>query len=281
MHSYTFARSQEGASEVHTDWEKWADLDYVQATEAAEFCGMHVAAILYAELSQNASERGSRRSSVAPVPAIPDGLLLQIYGEIDEPDSFYGVRQSPTLGSVLKCLDYEGDGMKSLIFRGAQIDSEVRRKQTISSINSRGMISSLVNLNMSSLTKAIVSSKELHVQGGTIPDEAFQTARRLEQWDIKPTETPLTEASVLYTVFQGINAAVDVKMIRNRVNASFSSVLKMLLKSANSRKHAEQALRTLGILAEVDAVMTSTSVEQLEDAWVNINSRKDWMLSAQ
>ena len=56
-------------------------------------------------------------------PKIPLQLQLSIYKNLDEPDSFYGVDRGSSLLSVLDRLDYEGDGVKSLLFRGARLDN--------------------------------------------------------------------------------------------------------------------------------------------------------------
>jgi serine-protein kinase ATM len=281
LNTLLYLRKQPRNNEkAHTEWEKWIEFDAIQAAKAAEFCGMHLAALLFAETGRVSVEKVSRRSSISIPTPIPDDLLLRIYKSIDEPDSFYGVEQEPNLESVLSHLDYEANGMKSLLFRGAQMDSETRRQHKISDANSQGIVSSLSHLNMNSITSALLSSGKIHADGTALVDDVFRTAQKLGQWDIRPSERPLGEASTLYAVFQGLNNASDAKSIRDKLDAGFSSIFKRLLNSANPGKDSEWALRTLGILTEVDDATTSLSAEQLHDARINADSRKGWMLSA-
>ncbi|MDA4813876.1 hypothetical protein NY538_06170, partial [Enterobacter hormaechei] len=84
--------------------------------------------------------RTTKRSSTAFVqPSLPAELQLSIYKNIDEPDSYYGVQQPPTLSTVLDRLDYEGDGYKGVLFRSARLDSQMRRVSHALPADSQGL----------------------------------------------------------------------------------------------------------------------------------------------
>ena len=111
-------------------------------------------------------------------------------------------------------------------------------------------------------------------------DSVLHTARKLEQWDIRAPEMVETESSTIFKVFQGISNATDVGSVRRRLDSGFLSTIQTMLSPVHSGQSIKSCLRTLGILAEVDDVTTSMSVETLQDAWKNMVSRQDRMLSA-
>ena len=112
---------------THADRLKWLDLDFTQAARAAHGCGMHTAALMLAELtSLMVPAKGPRRSTATVVPLVDEDTMLDIYRNIDDPDSFYGVPQTPSLDLVLSRLDHEAEGFKGLMFRGARMDSQMR-----------------------------------------------------------------------------------------------------------------------------------------------------------
>jgi ataxia telangiectasia mutated family protein len=266
-----------------TDRLRWLDLDYAFAAQAAETCGMHTAALLFAETSasQQAAKSSRRSSSMHLQHSLPDELLLSIFKNIDEIDSFYGVQQNPSLAAVLDRLDYEADGFKGLLFRGARLDSQMRRLRNTEPQDARGLVRSLVNLNLNSVTHSLLSNQQAFNGGISMVDSVLHTARKLEQWDIRAPETANTEASTTFKVFQGISNATDLGAVRRRLDSGFLSTVQTMLSPMRTGQSVKSSLRTLGILAEVDDVMTSNSADTLRDAWKNMLSRQERMLSAQ
>lgn len=269
---------------TEADRELWLEIDHVGAARAAEYCHLHSTALLLAETttpSQNNTQRGSRRSSAPVQPTIPDDLLLSIYKNIDEPDSYYGVQQDSSLASVLNRLDYEGEGFKSLLFRGAQADSEMRRLHNISANNAGGLISALNYLNLNSLTNTLLSNEQFHSASSNIAGLALETARKLDQWDIRASGHASSEPSIIYAVLQGISNATTAGEIRRRIDQGFSNALRTMTSVGTSPELMRAGLRTLGILTEIDDVMASLSRDDLEDVLGDMERRGAWMQSAQ
>jgi ataxia telangiectasia mutated family protein len=285
LNAILYLRKQALPQEItKADRLKWLDLDHALAARAAENCGMHTAALLFAETSasQQAKSSSSRRSSAIPVqPALPDELLLSIFKNIDETDSFYGVQQIPSLAAVLDRLDYEADGFKGLLFRGARLDSQMRRLRNTEPQDARGLVRSLVNLNLNSVTHSLLSNQQVFNGGTSMVDSVLRTARKLEQWDIRAPQMVDTEASTTFKVFQGISNATDLGAVRRRLDDGFLSTVQTMLSPTHTGQSVKASLRTLGMLAEVDDVMTSNSAETLRDAWKNMLNRQERMLSAQ
>ncbi|KAE9972679.1 hypothetical protein EG327_009430 [Venturia inaequalis] len=261
---------------------KWLDIDYAVAAEAAEKCSMHVTALRFAEQASPPAValKVSRRSSILIPASISDSLLLSIYKNIDEPDSFYGVQQTPDLSSVLDRLEYEADGFKGLIFRGARLDSQMRRHENSTSTDTGGLVRSLINLNLNALPHNLLSSRNDFAGGVDMANSVLYTARKLEQWDIRAPETSTTEAGTLFSVFQGISNSRDSGAIKVRLDSGFFGTMQMLLSPIHSGQSIKSCLRTLGVLVEVDDAMSATSTNFFHDAWKNMQKRSQKMLSS-
>ncbi|PSN65950.1 hypothetical protein BS50DRAFT_677267 [Corynespora cassiicola Philippines] len=276
-----YLRSQPTPKEVtRVDRDHWLEIDHLKASQAAAICGMYRSALLFAETSsgQPIVKTTSRRSStfVAP-PKLPIDLQLSIYKNLDEPDSFYGVDRGSSLSSVLDRLDYEGDGMKSLLFRGARMDSQTRQSNIIQSQDSRGTIKSLVTLNMNSITHSLLSNNQFRDLGDDAVDKTLHTARKLGQWDIKAPETNRTEASTLFKAFQGLHHAKDVFNAKKVFDRQFLATMGGLSSINKSSASIKAHLRTLAILTESDEVLATMRPEHLLDAWDKMKAREKWM----
>jgi ataxia telangiectasia mutated family protein len=211
---------------------------------------------------------------------LPDDLLISIYRNIEEPDSFYGVHRSTSLLSVLERLDYEKDGQNSLLFHGARLDSEMRRGAEDNTLDKAGIIHSLSRLNLNSMIHTLLQNDRMAVAGRTV-DTALQTARNLEQWELRAPDLSVSEPSILFKALQAINNAPDQDTIRKSVDMAILNVLTPLLKPDHYSRSTQASYRTLGILAEIDDVTSATSLAEIEDAWQNMQARREWMSNAQ
>ncbi|KAK1055360.1 Serine/threonine-protein kinase tel1 [Friedmanniomyces endolithicus] len=157
LHLLLYLRSQPWPGEAtKADRVKWLDVDFMLAADASARCGMPSAALLFAESSTSivqAPRKASSRASLTQLPTVdvPEELLLSIFRQVDEPDSFYGVQQPASLESILGRLDYESDGIKSLMFRTARMDSAMRLSHQAPQSDAHGMMRSLSALNLYSL----------------------------------------------------------------------------------------------------------------------------------
>jgi len=263
------------------DRDKWLDIDHIELARAASTCGMPSAALLFAETASH-SGRGARRTSSVPVQAdIPANLLLHIYKALDEPDAYYGVAQNPDLTSVLDRLEYEADGYKSLLFRGARLDSQMRRTGGLSPGDTGGVVKSLIDLNMNSLSHALLSDQHFRNAGSQAVDNSLYAARRLEQWDIRAPEHQVTEASVVFSTFQNINNATDISAVRNQLDAGFLRAVKTITKASSFGPREHSMIRALAVLTEMDEVLSCTSSENLRDTCDRFKVRQHWMQGAQ
>ena len=281
LEAILYLRSQPVPKEVtRVDRDRWLEIDYLKASEAASICGMYRSALLFAETSsgQPIVKSSSRRSSVlVEAPKIPVKLQLCIYKNLDEPDSFYGVEQGSNLLSVLERLEYEGDGVKSLLFRGARLDSQMRRQDAFESPDSRGTVKSLIMLNMNSVTHSLLSNDQFRDVGDDVVESTLHTARKLGQWDIKAPETNHTESSTLFKAFQGLRFAKSKTEAVQTFERQLLATMGFVSGQDDSSVPVKVRLRTLGALTEADEVIRAERSEHLLDTWDRMKVREKWM----
>jgi ataxia telangiectasia mutated family protein len=281
LQAILYLRSQPVPKEVtRVDRDRWLELDYLQASRAATVCGMYRSALLFAEASsgQPKVKTVSRRSSVLmDAPKLPVDLQLSIYKNLDEPDSFYGVDRGSSLASVIDRLDYEGDGVKSLLFRGARLDSQFRRSGALESSDSGGMVKSLITLNMNSVTHSLLSNDNFREIRSDVVENTLHTARKLEQWDVKAPETNHTESSTLFKAFQGLHYATSVAAAKKSFNNQFLTTMGFVTGKSSSSTSTRARLRTLAVLTEADEVISADHPDHLLDTWDRMKTREDWM----
>lgn len=281
IESILYLRSQPVPKEVtRVDRDHWLEIDFLQASQAADTCGMYRSALLFAETSsgQPVVKQSTRRSSVmVEAPRIPMNLQLSIYKNLDDPDSFYGVERESSLASVLDRLEYEGDGVKSLLFRGARLDSQMRRVNAFEPADSRGTVKSLITLNMNSVTHSLLSSDQFHDIGADVVESTLHTARKLGQWDIKAPETNHTEASTLFKAFQGLHFAKSAAEAKDNFERQLLATMSFIAGQSSSSVPTKIRLRTLGALTEADEVLRAERSEHLLDTWDRMKAREKWM----
>jgi serine-protein kinase ATM len=280
-----YLRTQKLPREVtRVERDKWLEVDYLMMAEAATACGMYKSALLFAETygSQPTVISSTRRqSTLAPPPQIPTELQISIYKNLDEPDSYYGVEQESSLSSVLERLDYEGDGVKSLLFRGARMDSQMRRQNKIDTPDSRGTIKSLIMLNMNSVTQSLLSNDQFRNLGDETVESTLHTAKKLGQWDIRAPEGNHTESSTLFKAFQGIHYASDALTARKQLDRQFLATMRSLAQTDRFLDPVKVPLRTLAVLNEADEIISCTTPIQLLDCWDQMKAREKWMTAGQ
>ena len=263
----------------HTEADRlrWLEVDWLQAAEAATRCKMPETALLFAESATTPSggnRRASSRTSMSQVTMnqVSQDLLLSIFREVDEPDSFYGVEQTASLDSVLGRFDYEADGFRSLMFRSAQMDTHLLKEHKLSASDSAGMVRSLSMLNLSSLTFTLLSSGGAQAPGSS--NELLNSARKLQQWDIAAPEASSGAATSCFTVFQELSRVNDRTSIREKLQ---SVMLEHLKQSEVAAIPNHAWFGALASIVEVEEVVGISSSSGMRARWKRMQSRQDWM----
>lgn len=267
---------------VQADRTHWLDIDYRQAASVASKCSMYRTSLMFLEIDHSehlkadgtVSRRDSRRKAREPLQDVSD-LLLTIYQHVDEQDAFYGVKQPSSLFSMMNRLEYEHAGFKSLSFRGAYYDSELRQASRDAQADAEGMVRALDNLDLNGLSQSMLS--KVSNTGAKSIDAALHTARKLEKWDISAPSTHLSPTGATFRVFQELNNASVTVEIDNALQAGFSSLMDQLLSGKAASSSMNLILTSLAILTETDEIFSSRGAKELQEVLMRLDARSKWM----
>lgn len=262
---------------TEADRAQWLDLDYQQAAAVALKCSMYKTALLFVEIEFSTAGKSSRRRSSVIKIQEPTELLLDIYQNIDEQDAFYGVQQPSSLSAMMARLEYEHAGFKSLSFRGAHYDGQIRHSIGGDHIDEESMVRALDNLDLNGLSQSVLS--KVTITGPNAIDSVLRTARKLEQWDISVPASHSSSASTIFRVFQGINNAVDSESLQTTLNTGFINSMNQLMAGEGAKSSVHAILGSLAVLTEADEVFSSKRSEQLYEALEHFKDRELWMHS--
>jgi ataxia telangiectasia mutated family protein len=264
-------REKSSADRMH-----WLEIDYIAAANAATQCGMFKTALLFVEESCSGVTKSSRRSSSAKSHE-PTELLLTIFQSIDDPDLYYGVQQDASLSTILARLEYEKDGPRSLAFRGAQYDSHVRSQDSKSAQEAEHLIKALDVLSLAGLSHSLLQAQQTMGMSITIMESMYQTARKLEQWDLPVPSSGSNNAATIYKVYQGVHVAADRASILQAVDEGLSCTMTGLVPNDLSAGALHSSLQSLAVLTEMDEILSAQGSEQFEEMLSRFQNRSDWM----
>ncbi|KAF6844577.1 phosphatidylinositol 3 (ataxia telangiectasia mutated) [Colletotrichum musicola] len=254
----------------------WLDIDFATAASAASHCGMYKTALLFTEVSASQLARTSRRSSAVREETSTD-VLLSIFENIDDPDAYYGLPQSSDLSSVLARLEYEKDGPKNLAFRGAQYDSHIRRGDPVSQADSQSLVSALSTLGLAGLSHSLLQTQQSNDGDDASLESTFQTARRLEVWNLPAPTTADNYSVTIYKAYQNIQQAPDVLAVRSAIYQGFSQTMRNLIKRGFNAAKLRRQLGALAVLTELDDLVNVSDFSELESMLDKFEKRSQWM----
>ncbi|KAF2216646.1 hypothetical protein CERZMDRAFT_33248, partial [Cercospora zeae-maydis SCOH1-5] len=277
-----YLRSQPFPGEAtNADRARWLDMDYMIAAHAAARCAMPTAALLLAESTSlpavQESRRISRRVSSSQDKAVirpPPELLLSVYKQMEEPDSFYGVAQEASLSAVLERLDHEGDGFRSMMFRSAQMDSHMRSAHRLAEHDAIGMIQSLSSLNFNSLAFALVAQGV----GSTSAcrEEMLRAAQSLQQWDVAPPEGQ-SESSAAFSVLQELSRVGNIAQVLDSSTMVLLDFVKSGIGSNLMSIPSHKWYANLASLTEISEVTAAVADADLDKCGEVFARRHAWM----
>ena len=255
------------------DRTQWLEIDYSIATDAAIQCSMFDAALLFLETNFSKAAQNSRRSSDLHLKQ-PIDVLIKIYTNIDEPDSFYGVEQPSSLASMQHRLEYEHAGFKSLSFTGASFDTHIRSGRSGDQTSIENLVHTLDNLSLNGISRALFSD----TSNGISMDALMRNARKLEQWDMSIPSTKESSTASVFRMFQGIYSAVDRAHITSTLDSAVLSCMDQL-SMGRTDEQLRSSLAALVTFMETDEVFSPTDARPLQRSWEIISSRDGWMQS--
>lgn len=275
LNTIVYLRKQPLPQETNkSDRSQWLSIDHHEAASAAVRCSMFKTALLFLDIGYCEVAKASRRSSAVVVEE-PTSLLLQIYRSIDEQDAFYGVQQPSSLSAMMARLEYERAGFKSLSFRGAHYDSQIRYSPATTQMDEEGMVQALETLDLNGLSQSLLGKMTNLSQNAL--RTMLNTARKLEQWDLSAPMSGANIASSTFHVFQGINNAPNSDAFTKVIDGAVLESIELLRSGDITGSSIHETLGTLAILTEIDELCSIRDLEQLEDVWLRFEEREDWM----
>lgn len=254
----------------------WLDIDYHQASEAAIRCCMFKTALLFTELISSEATRTSRRSSAMKTSDSQE-VLVSIFENVDDPDIFYGLQQTSNLQTISSRLEFEKDGLKTLMFKGAEYDIRMRKGGGPSVSEAHSLVNALGMLSLDGLSHSLLQSQQATVMSEDIMKNMFQTARKLEQWDLPVPDTYDNDAITIYKTFQSLSNAASRTSVQLAIDTGLSATMSNLLRVRAGAKPVHASLQALAVLTEMDEVLSSSGSEEFEDMIKRFESRSKWM----
>ncbi|KAG5949538.1 hypothetical protein E4U53_005845 [Claviceps sorghi] len=279
INSLLYLRTQEYPKESSiADRMHWLDIEYAAAATAACRCGMYKTALLFAELTSSDTTRSSRRSSAHKERDISD-TLLTIFENIDDPDAYYGLPEDASLSTVLARVEYENEGAKSLAFRGAQYDSHIRLRRKDAGADGQALVKTLGRLGLSGLSHSVLNTQELSGANGHSLDGTFNTARRLEMWNLPAPGNSDHHAVILYQAYQSMHNSAELSVVQQAVHDGFGEIMRSISRSSLNATALRRRLAALASLTELDDVLNISDTSEVRNLLKRFESRSEWMRS--
>jgi len=257
---------------------QWLEVELPTASAAAVACGMSKTALLLTEISSSEVTRSSRRSSAARAQDNTD-LLLEIFENIDDPDAYYGISQASSLESVLSRIEYEKDGGKSLAFRGARFDSNLRRNNEASRADSQLLVGTLNSVGLSGIAQSLLQTQNSSQSFSETVASTFNTARRLEMWDLPAPESTTSPSIALYKAYQGCFQADKLDRARMAIHNGLGETVRIATRQDVRALDIRESLRVLAALTEMDDALNGKEPENTERLLRDFEDRSRWMKS--
>nr|KMM71923.1 hypothetical protein CPAG_08223 [Coccidioides posadasii RMSCC 3488] len=255
--------------------DNWLEIDFMEAAHAATKCRMYKTALLFVEIHFSHIALAARRSSAIKV-AEPTELLHSIYSNIDDPDMFYGIRQEASIDSVLGKLSYESSGLKNLAFQSANYDTDMKLDLTTDEKSALGIVKALNSTSLQGIANVMFHSPEIRVKRPEAFDNMISTALYLQQWDV-PIPNTASPTGNLFKALQALNTFEEKAQIMRTLDECFLDMLSRLSEQNQSLSSLKDTMRALGILSEVDEIISSESCTQVQETWERILSRSSWL----
>lgn len=276
LNAILYLRTQPQTEEDNVfDRNYWLELDYGVLAPAAIRCGMHKTALLFVEIERTKQSLLKKPSS--EVEERPDDVLLAVFQAIDEPDAFYGVHRADNLSAVGDRLAYEGNTMQSLLFRGAQLDSESRGLSTGRGELRSKLISSMGAANLNTIVQDLIASGGSDATDVSVTRNMTMAAMNLNRWDVPIAADIQDSSSIVYRTLQTISTSQKLEDAQKAVRMGLLDIGSTLRRTTTLGSSISAALVSLASMAEIDQLLSSQGPQQLKEILKNMKTRELWM----
>ena len=253
----------------------WLELDYGALALAAQRCNMYKTALLFVEIER--TKQSLLKKPSAEVEARPDEVLLAVFQSIDEPDAFYGVHRADKLSAVGDRLAYEGNTMQSLLFRGAQLDSESRGLSSGRDDLRSRLISSMGAANLNTIVQDLIVGGGSDAVDASVTRNMTTAAMNLGRWDVPVAADMQDSSSIIYRTLQTISTSQKLEDAQNAVRLGLLDIGSKLRKTTTLGSSITAALVSLASMTEIDQLLSSQGPQQLKEILKHMKTREMWM----
>lgn len=225
---------------------KWLEVDFLKLSKRALECRQYTTSLLFIELCKEHepvayAERSAQVSS----------LLYEVYSNVDDPDGFYGIKNSDLKSSLLQRLHHEGEWSKAFELHASFFESATAVAQGSTSSTSSGLVNrSLHELGFNRLAATLGNVKG---RGSGEDDIAFDVAWRTGSWDSIPgADYEPGTSQGLFSALRSLHRELDQSVADKEISRALVSEL--------------DGLRGLGIEASAAVRRVSSDLMCLNDA---------------
>lgn len=274
--------------EEHTalDRHSWIPLDLGVLASAALNCGMPKSALLFLELNHSSTpsttpRRTSRQGSVVSLEQDTSAtdLLSTIFRSIDEPDSFYGVEQNANLEAIAERLEFEGDGIESLLYRGAQVDSVQRTNPGDHVKSSARLLTALSSLSLNSLVSRLANDAAQETDTSGTSRSLVHASLKLGQWDLPAVTSAGSAEDITYRSLQSLQSIATGSSIQPLIYEGMADTCDLISKPGSRRKAINEGFQSLAALCTIDKFLSNAETDNFDHILDATITQRPWMVA--
>ncbi|UZJ51746.1 hypothetical protein CBS101457_001066 [Exobasidium rhododendri] len=238
--------------------DEWiVDLDYFLLQRRAAQCKLYATALLFAELER---EHGKADVTVEEDDEhVKLALQYEVYSNIEDPDSFYGVTNPDVRDSLVNRLKHEGRWDRLFDFYAAQHES--------SEAHSCGIATSLHLQGFNRLSLEVDEGQK----------SAYDAAWKTEKWDLPVQNLEPGTSQTLFSALRVIHRERDVTTHKRAMDEAFQAEYGGLAgANVEANKAAQNSVRDLLGLREVRLCIASPDLSVRQQSWTEMVNRFDF-----
>ena len=182
------------------DCDRWiTNFDFFLLQQRATQCNLYATALLFAELEKEHKKEGSRQ----PETDTRLALEYEIYSNIDDPDSFYGIKNPEVRDSLVRRLQHEGQWDRLFGFVAAQHEG--------SNASLDGIAAALSHQGFHRLSLQVDEQQKL----------AYGAAWRIEKWDLPTQRMEPGTSQALFAALRAVHRERNSVVIHQAIRRAF------------------------------------------------------------
>lgn len=200
-------------NDVPLEHDRWIkDVDYFLLQKRATECQLYATAVLFAELEHEHQIDFKQQGEEEEV-ELRLSLQYQIYSNIDDPDSFYGIINPDVRDSLVKRLEHEGQWDRLFDLYAAQQEG-----------SNQGLTGIAKSLHRQGFNR-------LSLQLDERQNTSYGAAWRMGKWDLSVEKVEAGTSQSLYCALRAIHNEQDAKAAQSAIDRAFRCEYSGLVKA--------------------------------------------------